>query len=204
MLPEDFGLSRSYAAAVTNGWRSTDLPGVMRRAVQVRTDVRGSFGEVWRASSTAPVGVGTFVQANLSNSGEGVLRGVHFHLRQTDMWVVLDGRAHVCLVDLRDLLAGESAAPKAVTEVYQPGDAVLIPEGVAHGFWALDPVSLLYLVTNEYDGTDEHGFAWDDPDAAVVWPPGEPTLSDRDAAAPSLAEAVAVAQAQGSGQTSSR
>jgi dTDP-4-dehydrorhamnose 3,5-epimerase len=185
------------------------IAGVMRRSVQVHTDVRGSFGELWRASSTAPLNAGSFVQANLSQSKVGVLRGVHFHLRQKDMWVVLEGRAHVCLVDLRDRLAGGPTPPLAVAEEYQAGDAVLIPEGVAHGFWALDPVSLLYLVTNEYDGTDEHGFAWNDPDAAAEWPAGVPTLSERDAAAPSLGDAIASAQAQssrnqGSGQTSSR
>ena len=38
-----------------------------------------------------------------------------------------------------------------------------IPAGVAHGFLALEPLELLYLVTNEYDGSDELGFAWDDP-----------------------------------------
>lgn len=203
------GLSPPYAAAVAHDWRSTDITGVMRRAVEMREDVRGSFGEVWRASATAPLDVATFVQANLSRSAAGVLRGIHFHRRQKDMWVVLEGRAHVCLVDLRDRLAGASTRPVSVAEVYQPGEAVLIPEGVAHGFWALDQVSLLYMVTNEYDGTDEHGFTWDDQDAAAKWPSGEPILSDRDAAAPSLAEAVAIALAhgpasQGSGQTSSR
>ncbi len=172
-----------------------DMPGVMRRTVQMRADGRGSFGEVWRASSTTPLKAGAFVQANLSRSERDVVRGVHFHLRQKDMWVVLEGRAHVCLVDLRDSLAGGSTPPPAVAETYQPGDAVLIPEGVAHGFWALEPLSLLYLVTNEYDGTDEHGFAWNDPDAGAEWPAGVPTLSERDAAAPSLAEAIAIAQA---------
>ena len=52
-------------------------------------------------------------------------------------------------------------------------------------------------MTNEYDGTDELGFAWDDPTAAVAWPPlpatpdGRPILSDRDRTNPSLAELVA-------------
>ena len=50
-------------------------------------------------------------------------------------------------------------------------DWVVIPTGVAHGFLALDALELLYLVTNEYDGSDELGFAWDDPTAAVPWPP---------------------------------
>ena len=49
-------------------------------------------------------------------------------------------------------------------------DWVVIPTGVAHGFLALEPLELLYLVTNEYDGSDELGFAWDDPAVGVPWP----------------------------------
>ena len=45
---------------------------------------------------------------------------------------------------------------------------MLIPTGVAHGFLALDPLDLVYFVTNEYDGTDELGFAWDDPAVGVA------------------------------------
>ena len=71
-----------------------------------------------------------------------------------------------------------------------------IPTGVAHGFLALTDLTLLYLVTNEYDGSDELGFAWDDPAVGVPWPPvaatsdGRPILSDRDRSNPSLAELV--------------
>jgi dTDP-4-dehydrorhamnose 3,5-epimerase len=56
---------------------------------------------------------------------------------------------------------------------------------------------MLYLVTNEYDGADELGFAWDDPAVGVPWPAvaatpdGRPILSDRDRTNPSLAELVA-------------
>ena len=58
-------------------------------------------------------------------------------------------------------------------------------------------LELIYLVTNEYDGSDELGFAWDDPTAAVPWPPvpatpdGRPILSERDRTNPTLPELVA-------------
>lgn len=143
-----------------------------------------------------------FVQANFSRSAAGVLRGLHFHLRQTDMWVVLDGVAHVSLVDVRAPLATGTASPSAFSELLGPGEAVVIPEGVAHGFWAVEPLTLLYMVTNEYDGTDEHGFAWNDPEAAAVWPAELPILSGRDQEAPSMSDAIAAAQP--TGQSSSR
>ena len=90
-------------------------------------------------------------------------------------------------------------AARPIVEVREVGqDAwVEIPAGVAHGFLALEPLTLVYLVTNEYDGTDELGFAWDDPDAAVPWPPapgtadGRPMVSARDATNPSLRELAA-------------
>ena len=47
-----------------------------------------------------------FVQANLSISAQGVLRGLHYHRRQLDYWVVPRGRAFVALVDVRPVVAG--------------------------------------------------------------------------------------------------
>jgi dTDP-4-dehydrorhamnose 3,5-epimerase len=77
----------------------------------------------------------------------------------------------------------------------QAGEAVLIPPLVAHGFFALEALQLAYLVTVEYDGSDEHGFAWDDSEAAIPWPTRAPILSDRDRRNPRLAEALLAARA---------
>ena len=46
---------------------------------------------------------------------------------------------------------------------------VFIPIGVAHGFVALADATLTYIVDNYYDGADEHGVAWNDPDLALPW-----------------------------------
>ena len=137
-----------------------------------------------------------FVQANLSTSAPGVLRGLHLHQRQLDHWVVASGRAFVALVDVRPMLGGESDRPLVETRELTADEWVDIPIGVAHGFLALEPLQLIYLVTNAYDGSDELGFAWDDPLAAVKWPAvhetpdGSPILSDRDRTNPSLTELV--------------
>jgi dTDP-4-dehydrorhamnose 3,5-epimerase len=159
-------------------------------------DVRGSFTELWRASHAA-AGPEPFVQANLSTSAQGVLRGLHLHRRQLDYWVVVGGRAFVALVDARGPISGSSPVAEVETRELAVNDWVVIPAGVAHGFLALEATRLLYLVTNEYDGSDELGFAWDDPAVAVPWPvlrvtaDGRPIVSERDAANPSLAELVA-------------
>ena len=165
-------------------------------------DARGSFREVWRAawfpdlgSAEAGSDRATFVQANVSRSEAGVLRGLHLHRKQLDHWVVLDGRAFVALVDVRPMLAG-AEDPVVETRLLAQDDWVSIPVGVAHGFLALEPLELLYLVTNEYDGSDELGFAWDDATAGVAWPPVDstpdrrPIVSERDRSNPTLRELV--------------
>ena len=170
------------------------LAGVRYGAIARHGDARGSFRELWRASLFPEQ---AFTQANLSTSAAGVLRGLHLHRRQDDLWIVAAGRAFVALVDVRPLLDG--SGPRALVETRElAADAwVEIPSGVAHGFLALEPLELIYLVTNEYDGSDELGFAWDDPTAAVPWPAvpatpdGRPILSERDRTNPSLPELVA-------------
>ena len=170
---------------------ASTISGVRFGAVDRHVDSRGSFRELWRADDGLP-----FVQANLSSSASGVLRGLHLHRHQVDYWVVASGRGFLALVDIRSMLEGIAGTPGVETRVLEADDWVVIPEGVAHGFLALEPLDLLYLVTNLYDGTDELGFAWDDPVAAVPWPVpagngiGGPTVSERDATNPSLTELV--------------
>jgi dTDP-4-dehydrorhamnose 3,5-epimerase len=176
---------------VTAGWRRAGIEGVFLRTLSVHPDERGSFIELWRSSWFEGLPAATMSramrQANVSRSSPGVLRGLHVHRRQADMWVVLDGHPTIALVDIRPALGGEGA-PVALTREAAPGDAIYIPEGVAHGFYAHDAITLVYFVTNEYDGTDELGFAWNDPHAGVLWPDGAPLLSARDAGAPPLAD----------------
>jgi dTDP-4-dehydrorhamnose 3,5-epimerase len=181
------------------------LEGVRYGAIARFGDARGSFREIWRedafgridpvAAGAPPGQAARFVQANLSTSAPGVLRGLHLHQRQLDHWVVASGRAFVALVDVRPMLTGADR-PRVETRALVADDWVDIPIGVAHGFLALEPLDLIYLVTNAYDGSDELGFAWNDGLAAVAWPSvretpdGRPILSDRDRSNPSLGELV--------------
>lgn len=180
------------------------IAGVAWGCVTRHGDLRGSFRELWRASAFGaldPVFAGrpepAFTQVNLSTSAPGVLRGLHFHRRQLDHWVVTAGRALVALVDVRALVAGTAERPLVEVREAPADTTVTIPAGVAHGFLALEPLELVYLVTNEFDGRDELGFAWDDALAAVPWPAvpgtpdGRPILSDRDRSNAPLRELVA-------------
>ena len=178
------------ADAAAAGWAATQLPGVLRRRLTAHGDERGSFREIWRESWTAGLTRAPFVQGNLSRSQARVLRGMHFHRRQADLWVVVEGSALVALADLRPVLEGHADRPVVETHELGPDEALLIPELVAHGFYARTDLALLYLVTNEFDNTDELGFAWDDPTAAIPWPDREPILSGRDQANPDVVGAL--------------
>ncbi len=182
------------------------LSGVRYGAVVRHDDARGSFRELWRTSAyprgglpaeLAGVDGARFVQANLSTSSAGVLRGLHYHRRQLDRWVVATGTVFVALVDVRPAIAGRGPAV-VETRRLRADEWVEIPTGVAHGFLALEPVEVVYLVTAEFDASDELGFAWDDPAVGVPWPlpiaetpDGRPILSERDRSNPTLAELVA-------------
>ena len=179
------------------------LHGVSYGKLAGHGDRRGSFMEIWRASAfgslteeMAGLPDARFVQANLSTSAQGVLRGLHYHRRQLDYWIVVGGRALVALVDVRPVTADPAAHALIELRELGVGETVTIPTGVAHGFLALEPLQLMYLVSNEYDGSDELGFAWDDPAVGVPWPAvtgtpdGRPILSDRDLSNPTLAELV--------------
>ena len=173
------------------------IPGVVFGKLTRHADARGGFAKAWRARGSAGIEPFPGVQANLSSSAQGVLRGLHLHQRQSDLWIVVSGVAFVALVDLRPMLADASATPVVQTATLARDDTVRIPPHVAHGFLAIEPLELLYLVTNEYDASDELGLAWDDPRVGVPWPrvateDGRPILSERDQRNPPLAELVAL------------
>jgi dTDP-4-dehydrorhamnose 3,5-epimerase len=159
---------------------SSGIPGVQRRDLSLHGDERGRFVEMLRASEFSD----DFVQANHSRSAEGVLRGLHYHIKQADLWYVVRGTIQVGLADLRQRID----RPLAETHILdETGPSTLyIPSGVAHGFLALTEVDLIYFVTREYDAADEFGVAWNDPILNVQWRTQDPALSKRDRDNPDL------------------
>ena len=156
------------------------IPGVSIEHLSRIPDSRGFFSEIARSSSFET----TFVQMNHSHSRAGVLRGLHHHRKQADLWYVLNGEAQIVLADLRD-----RHVQPAVQTFTTSGDdpcTIYIPPGVAHGYLALTDVDVLYWVTDYYDSTDEFGVAWNDPSLAIAWAVDDPVLSERDRANPFL------------------
>ena len=156
------------------------IPGVLlSRPIRHRDD-RGWFMELVREEAFGT----SFVQSNHSHSRRGVLRGLHYHAKQSDAWYVVGGQARVGLVDLRT----RDERPNVLTvELSADDPAVLyIPPGVAHGFYAVTDLHLIYWVTHYFDNSDEFSVAWDDPALGVAWGVSDAVVSDRDATAPEL------------------
>jgi dTDP-4-dehydrorhamnose 3,5-epimerase len=147
-------------------------------------DERGRFSETFR-KAWFPQRHWRRLQANRSESHAGVLRGLHYHFHQVDYWCVMHGQIRAGLVDIRP----DSPTFRA-TEIVPMGGpdqvGLFIPVGVAHGFAALTPVVLAYVVDNYYDSSDEYGVAWNDPALALDWRLDAPSLSARDKANPRL------------------
>ena len=159
------------------------IPGVLLVELRPFADKRGRFTETFR-KEWFPQRAWTNVQSNRSDSRPGVLRGLHYHFNQVDYWYLAAGRIRVGLADLR---RSSPAFRRTATIDLDAADnrGLYIPTGVAHGFLALSDVTLFYTVDNYYDGGDEFGLAWDDPDVVVGWQaPGVPIVSGRDAANP--------------------
>lgn len=164
---------------------SREIRGVVLVHLAEHPDDRGRFIETFRQewiASAAPM-----IQGNRSDSEAGAVRALHYHLHQSDYWYEPTGRIFVGLHDLR-----RSSPTKGNTYTVEIGDTaqigVYIPPGVAHGFQAVTDATLTYLVDRYYDPADEHGVAWDDPDAGIPWPIANAILSDRDRANPKIAD----------------
>ena len=154
--------------------------------LDVHADARGDVRETYRESwAGSPVR-----QMVRSYSRAGTLRAMHAHKRQTDIWTFVGGRA---LVQLYDHLTGYHRVL-----VLEQDMTLVIPPGIAHGFYALEECLLVYGLTEEYDGSDEYQFNAFDPNfpGADMWPgppahPGYYVRSERDRSAPTLAEYAA-------------
>ncbi|HMQ51518.1 MAG TPA: dTDP-4-dehydrorhamnose 3,5-epimerase [Anaerolineae bacterium] len=149
-------------------------------------DDRGRFHESFR-KEWFPQRSWERVQSNCSKSKSGVLRGLHYHFQQVDFWMVAAGSIRAALYDLRLDSPTHGAA-----QTLDIGDnnpiGIFIPVGVAHGFVTLTDATLIYIVDNYYNGSDEFGVAWDDPDIAIPWGIANPMVSARDAKNPRLSQ----------------
>jgi dTDP-4-dehydrorhamnose 3,5-epimerase len=170
----------------------TDVPDLLLITPKPMPDNRGWFMRSFSAEEFTAAGIdaAALVQENHSRSVRGVIRGLHVRseLREAKLVRVPRGRVFDVVVDLR---------PWSPTFLQWRGwilddvehRQVRIPPGCAHGFQALsDTADVCYKVDAPYDPDRDITIAWNDPDIGIRWPLAEVVISDRDKAAPRLAE----------------
>jgi dTDP-4-dehydrorhamnose 3,5-epimerase len=170
------------------------IPDILLICPQVYADERGFFMETFNSIDFVKAGLPSqFVQQNHSGSRKGVLRGLHYQIKQPQgkLVKVMIGEIYEVAVDIR---AGSPTFGKWVGINMAAKDhcQLWIPVGFAHGFYILsDWVEVTYQTTNPYAPEWERTILWNDADLNIAWPLDgtAPLLSKKDAQGKHLAEA---------------
>ena len=167
---------------------STAIADVLLIEPKVFGDDRGFFFESFnqRAFNQATGLSLNFVQDNHSKSARGVLRGLHYQVRQPQgkLVRVVAGEVFDVAVDIRP---DSPTYGQWVGEILSADNKrqLWIPPGLAHGFVVLpDSAEFRYQTTDYYAPEHERCIAWNDPTLAIAWPAMNegPKLSAKDAA----------------------
>lgn len=165
---------------------ATAIPDVLLMEPTVFGDERGFFFESYNEKTWEEItGLHTrFVQDNHSRSVAGVLRGIHYQIKQPQgkMVRVVSGEVFDVAVDLRrsSPTFGQWVGERLSA---QNKKCLWIPEGFGHGFLVLSDVAeFLYRTTDFWAPEHERCIIWNDPDINIQWPvSGQPILSEKDA-----------------------
>ena len=163
---------------------TTDIPDLLIIEPKVFGDARGFFYESFNKKTLAPAGItAEFVQDNHSRSSQGVLRGLHYQIKQPQgkLVRVVAGDVFDVVVDIRKKSPtfgkwlGEHLSAENKRMLW-------VPPGFAHGFLVLsDYAEFLYKTTDYWAPEFERTIMWNDPNLGVAWPlQGEPQLSVKD------------------------
>jgi dTDP-4-dehydrorhamnose 3,5-epimerase len=157
----------------------------------IYNDDRGWFVEFYKEEVFQEHNLNyTFVQENKSFSKKGVIRGLHMQLEpfsQAKLVSVIQGKVLDVVVDLRK-------GSKTFAQVYycildgNQSNMLMVPEGFAHGFAALEDSIFFYKCTHHYNKESEAGLIWNDPDLNIDWQVPNPIISKKDQQLPTLAE----------------
>jgi dTDP-4-dehydrorhamnose 3,5-epimerase len=170
------------AAPRSMQFSSCRLPGCYLLEFPTFRDDRGLFVKTMQRSAFQQRGLECdFTESFYTESGENVLRGMHFQVPPADHAKVvycLSGAIWDVALDLR-----VGSPTFGEHEIYQLSaerrNAVYLPRGIAHGFYVLTaPSRVVYEVTSEHSPAHDRGVRWDSFGAA--WPHDAPIVSERD------------------------
>jgi len=165
----------------------TNIPDVILIETKVYNDERGIFLETYREAQFKAAGINAvFVQDNQSKSKQGILRGLHCQIKQSQgkLVRVILGEIFDVAVDLRrsSLTFGKWVGTYLTAENKRQ---LWIPPGFAHGFYALSEwAEVLYKASDYYAPQYERTLLWNDPTINIKWPlidKKPPILSIKDA-----------------------
>ena len=158
--------------------------GVSLFNLKMNPDSRGIFTEIYRESWFDPPRPR---QWNVVSSDRNVLRGVKVHRNHTDYLIHIRGSALLALRDIR-----KGSPTEGLVSLLEANESrvevLLIPPGVAHGFYFRTPSTQIIAVTEYWDPEDEVGCHYADPALKIPWPSNALILSERDQSLPPLSE----------------
>lgn len=171
----------------------TKIPDILIIEPQVYGDERGFFLETFRENKFIEAGIAEkFVQENHSSSQKGVLRGLHYQIKQTQGKLVraIAGEILDIAVDLRRSSPTFSQWVGIILSETNKRQ-LWIPKGFAHGFYVLsEQAEVTYKVTDYYAPEWERSILWDDPQLGIDWQISTPPiLSPKDLAGKSFQNA---------------
>ena len=173
----------------------TEIPDIVVIKPRVYEDPRGFFLETYRENRFVEAGIDQkFVQENHSASERGVLRGLHYQIRQPQGKLIraIAGEIFDVAVDIR---RSSPTFGKWVGIILSAENKLQlwIPAGFAHGFYVLsERAEVTYKVTDYYAPEWERSLLWNDPALGIEWSLVDgksPTLSQKDVQGKILAEA---------------
>lgn len=163
----------------------TAIPDVLILEPRVFGDERGFFYESYnkQAFENATGIRSEFVQDNYSLSSKGVLRGLHYQIKnpQGKLVRVISGEVFDVAVDIRKS-SGTFGQWVGVNLSAENKRQFWVPEGFAHGFVVLsEKVEFLYKTTDYYAPKYERCIRWDDETLGINWPlTTDPVVSEKD------------------------
>ncbi|HEX5167538.1 MAG TPA: dTDP-4-dehydrorhamnose 3,5-epimerase [Cyclobacteriaceae bacterium] len=169
----------------------TPLDGLLEIIPTVYFDDRGWFFEFYKESEFLKHGITTkFVQENQSFTKKGIVRGLHYQSpphAQAKLVSIGSGKVLDVVVDMRR----DSKTFRQVYTCILDGsrhNMMLVPEGFAHGFAALEDSIFIYKCSDEYHPDLEKGIVWNDPSLAIDWQIKDPIVSAKDKVLPTMEE----------------